>query len=207
MDNAHVFDYLADLFGSVPRCELNFTTDIECLVAIILSAQCTDRRVNMVTPELFDEFRTVADYATANVLVLERIIYSTGFYHNKARNIINMARAIIANHNGKIPADLDALTKLPGVGRKTASVFLVEFHKIPAVPVDTHVMRVARRLGMSNGKEPKQIERDLRLLWPQGDWCKNHLYMVLFGRYYCTAKYPKCDRCGIKDCCKNFPLT
>ena len=196
-----IYDYFETLFGPVPRCELNFSTDIECLVAIILSAQCTDKRVNMVTAKLFEKYRTVADYANANPAEFERDIYSTGFYRNKARNIIAMARAVLEN-GGVIPRDLDALTKLAGVGRKTASVFLVEYHKIPAVPVDTHVMRVARRLGLSNGKTPEQIERDLRALWPQTDWCRNHLYMVLFGRYYCTAKHPKCETCGIKNLCR-----
>jgi len=197
-----IYAYLTELFGETPHCELKFKTDIDLLVAIILSAQCTDKRVNMVTENLFKKYKTPNDYANADIKEFEKEIYSTGFYRNKAKNIIAMAKSIVNNHGGKIPRDLETLTNLSGVGRKTASVFLVEFCGIPAVPVDTHIMRIAHRLGLSSGKTPAQIERDLRQIWDEKNWCKYHLQTVLFGRYYCLAKNPKCENCKIRGLCE-----
>jgi endonuclease-3 len=197
-----IFEYFAEMFGEKPRCELNFSTDIECLVAIILSAQCTDKRVNLVTKTLFERFKTVFDYAKCDVLTLEKYIYSTGFYRNKARNIIAMARTVVTEHNGVIPHDFDALTRLAGVGRKTAGVFTVEYLKKPAMPVDTHITRVANRLGFTESKNPDIIERDLKELFDEKNWGNYHLYIVLFGRYFCMAKRPKCDECEIRHLCR-----
>jgi len=171
-------------------------------VAIILSAQCTDIRVNIVTKELFKKYRTVQDYANANVKDLEKEIYSTGFYRNKAKNIITMAEAVISQHNGVIPNDLEELTKLAGVGRKTASVFLAEYHKLPALAVDTHVGRVARRLGLTQSNNPTVIERDLAKILDRDKWARYHLYMVLFGRYYCKSQRPLCDECALVNICQ-----
>ena len=202
-DVDEVFAYLAELFGKNPRCELDYSSDIELLVSIVLSAQCTDKRVNMVTKELFTRCKTIEDYANINGEDLERIIYSTGFYRNKAKNIIALAKALKEQHNGKIPSDVESLAKLPGVGRKTASVFVAEYYKNPAIAVDTHVIRVSGRLGFTSSKNPEIIERDLMKLFNRENWARYHLYLVLFGRYNCTAKNPKCNDCKIRYQCKN----
>lgn len=209
MENSKVtqiFSHLKTLFGDAPKCELNYKTDVDLLVAIILSAQCTDVRVNKVTATLFKKYRTAQDYANANLADFQNEIRSTGFYRNKAKNIITCFQQIIADHKGRIPTDMKALTRLPGVGRKTASVFLAEFHKIPAMAVDTHVMRTARRLGMTTSKNPVVIERDLCALFDRGNWGSYHLYLVLFGRYHCKAQKPKCDICELCNLCseRNF---
>jgi len=195
------FEYLEELFGPEPRCELNYKTDIDLLVAIILSAQCTDKRVNVVTKTLFDKYKNIQDYANADQSGLEKLIYSTGFYHNKAKNIISLANDVIVKHNGIIPTDIDELTKLAGVGRKTASVFVSEFHDIPAIAVDTHVIRLANRLGFTTSTNPTIIERDLMAIFDKQNWGRYHYYMVLFGRYHCTARNPKCRECKIKESC------
>lgn len=202
----YIFDHFQTLFGESPKCELDYTTELELLVAIILSAQCTDKRVNVVTKTLFAKYKSVTDYANADPAELEQIIYSTGFYRNKAKNIIALCKRLLAEHGGTIPTEVETLAKLPGVGRKTASVFVAEFHKIPAIAVDTHVIRVANRLGMTQSKNPAIIERDLAKLWAQPDWARWHLYMVLFGRYHCTAKNPKCDGCGVRGLCAKHGL-
>jgi endonuclease-3 len=195
------FEYCRELFGDTPKCELDFTNDIECLVAIILSAQCTDKRTNAVTRELFKKYKTIADFAVADQQVFEREIFSTGFYHNKAKNIIAMAKAVDFYHGGKIPADIETLTTLPGVGRKTANVFLTEWHHLPGLGVDTHVTRVANRLGYVNTKNAEKIEKELKSAFAEKDWGKFHLYMVLFGRYHCKAVRPNCADCKIKHLC------
>ena len=200
-----IFEYMRELFGDEPKVELDYKTDIDLLVAVILSAQCTDVRVNIVTKELFKKYRTVQDYANANKEEFEREIHSCGFYRSKTKNIIGMARAVIADFGGRIPADIDDLVKLPGVGRKTASVFLADFHKLPAIAVDTHVIRVSNRLGLTKSKNPEIIERDLKDLIDKKDWRLVNLYLVLFGRYYCKAVKPICDNCKLKAYCKNSP--
>lgn len=197
-----IFKHFKSLFGSEPKCELNYTTGIDLLVAIILSAQCTDVRVNKVTETLFQKYKTIQDYANADVAVFEQEIYSTGFYRNKAANIIALCKKLVTEHDGVIPSDVDALATLPGIGRKTASVFVAEFHKLPAIAVDTHVIRIANRLGMTTSKNPTIIERDLAKLWKRDDWAHWHLYMVLFGRYHCTSRNPKCEGCGVREWCK-----
>ena len=200
---AEITAYFGKLFGPEPKCELNYSTEVELLVAIMLSAQCTDKRVNIVTRDLFKRFKTIQDFAAADQTELEKLVYSTGFYHNKAKNIIATCKKIMENHGGKIPNTLEELSKLPGVGRKTASVFLCEFHNIPAIPIDTHVARVSNRLGFTTNRNPLAIERDLAKLLPREDWPKFHLQTVLFGRYYCTARNPKCESCEISKFCNN----
>ena len=196
-----IFNFFESLYGPNPRCELNYSNDIQLLVAIILSAQCTDKRVNIVTKDLFKKYTTVADYANAKQSELEQLIYSTGFYRNKAKNIISMANAVVTCHNGRIPGDLEQLTNLAGVGRKTASVFLAEYYNKPALAVDTHVGRVARRLGYTTSKNPVIIERDLAKAFDQNNWARYHLYMVLFGRYICKSQNPSCNQCRVKKFC------
>jgi endonuclease-3 len=193
------FAYLAELFGENPKCELNYTSDIDLLVAIVLSAQCTDIRVNKVTAQLFKKYKTIKDYASANPDELMSEIHSCGFYRAKATNIISMCRDIIEKYDCKIPTSIDELTKLRGVGRKTASVFLAEFHGIPALAVDTHVIRVSNRLGFSASKNPVIIEHDLAKIFDTQNWGKYHLYLVLFGRYKCKSRQPKCSECKIHN--------
>ena len=188
-----ILEYMRELFGNAPKVELDYKTDVDLLVAIILSAQCTDVRVNKVTKELFKKYRTLEDYA--NAVDLEQEIRSCGFFRTKARNIIAMAKV------GVIPAEIDELVKLPGVGRKTASVFLAEYYKKPAIAVDTHVIRVSNRLGLTKSKNPAIIERDLKKLFEEKDWRLVNLYLVLFGRYYCKAKKPQCDSCKLRESC------
>ncbi|MCL2570470.1 MAG: endonuclease III [Firmicutes bacterium] len=196
-----IFEYMTELFGKNPASELNYTHPHELLIAIILSAQCTDKRVNIVTGKLFKKYKTLNDFANANLAELEQDIYSTGFYKNKAKNIKSMAQLVIQNHNGEIPNTLADLEKLPGVGRKTASVFICEYLKQPAIPVDTHVQRVANRLGFSTSKNPRGIERDLAKILDQNNWARYHLQLVLFGRYHCKSQNPQCQTCEIKHHC------
>jgi endonuclease-3 len=198
-----IYEYLRSLFGENPKCELEFSTDIECLVAVILSAQCTDRRVNVVTRELFKKYKTVGDYARADVGVLEREIYSTGFYRNKAKAIVNLCRTIESKFGGVIPREREILTTLAGVGRKTAGVYLVCRCGGAAFPVDTHVTRVSHRLGLSSATNPDQIERDLCAIFDRSLWGEMHYLFVLFGRYHCTARNPKCAGCGLKKVCEH----
>ena len=197
-----IFKHLAEMFGENPKCELDYTSDIELLVAIILSAQCTDKRVNIVTKQLFARYKTINDYAAADIGELEQMIYSTGFYHNKAKNIIALCKILRDEFGEKIPTSVEVLSKLPGIGRKTASVFMAEFHKVPALAVDTHVIRVGNRLGLTMHTDPLKIERDLAAIFDRENWGKYHLYLVLFGRYHCTAKNPKCENCPLRDLCK-----
>jgi len=193
-----IFEYIKDLFPN-PKCELNYVTEIDLLVAIILSAQCTDKRVNQVTKRLFQKYKTLDDYANADLAAFEKEIYSTGFYHNKARNIISLCQRLRDNHGGVIPNEVGILEKLPGIGRKTASVYVAEFHKKPALAVDTHVIRVSNRLEFSESKNPTIIERDLTKIFDEENWAEYHLLMELFGRYYCTAKNPSCEGCKLKE--------
>jgi len=199
-----VFEYMTKLFGAAPKCELVYKSDIDLLVAVMLSAQCTDRRVNAVTAKLFEKYKTVQDYANADETEFRREVYSTGFYRTKANNIIKMAKTVVSEHGGKIPADMDKLTRMAGVGRKTASVFLAEFHKIPAIAVDTHVIRISNRLGFTENKSPAAIERDLKAIFDSSNWAKYHLYMVLFGRYHCRAQNPDCSACKLHHCCVHY---
>ena len=198
-----VFGYFESLFGAEPKCELNHSSSIDLLVAIILSAQCTDKRVNAVTKTLFEKYKTVDDYANANLAELEKAIYSTGFYHNKSKNIIALCKKIISDFGGIIPDDVETLAKLPGIGRKTASVFVAEYHGMPAIAVDTHVIRVSNRLGMTKSNNPTIIEQDLKKIFAPENWGRYHLYMVLFGRYQCIARNPKCDDCVLKQYCSH----
>ena len=195
------FDYMTELFGSNPKCELEYKTDIDLLVAIILSAQCTDKRVNAVTVELFKKYKSINDYATANPRDLESEIHSCGFYRTKSANIIKMAQNVVTKHNGVIPADIDRLITLAGVGRKTANVFLAEYHNIPRIAVDTHVTRVSNRLGFTKSQNPDVIERDLMRIFDKQNWANYHKYLVLFGRYKCKAQRPLCNDCKLKSQC------
>ncbi len=183
-------------------CSLDFHTPLELLVATILSAQCTDERVNQVTKVLFRKYPTAAHYASAATRQLERDIQSTGFFRNKAKSIRACCRTLIEQHDGKIPKQIDKLTELPGVGRKTANVVLgTAFGIASGVVVDTHVARISRRLGLSQQKDPEKIEQDLMQLVPQKEWIALSHRMIRHGRRSCTARKPKCDECPLEDLC------
>lgn len=179
--------YLNSIYPS-PACELYFTNEFELLVAVILSAQCTDKRVNKITPSLFKKYPNPQSFANLEQKELEKQIFSCGFYSAKAKSIIEASRDIIKNFGGKVPQTLEELTSLRGVGRKTANVILsVAFGK-PAIAVDTHVFRMAKRFGLSSGKNVWQVEKDLMELFKEENWAKIHYQMVLFGRYNSPAR-------------------
>lgn len=183
-------------------CALEFRTPLELLVATILSAQCTDERVNQVTKGLFKKYRSAADYAGVPLEQFERDIQSTGFYRNKARSIIGCCRALVAEHGGQVPQDMDVLTGLPGVGRKTANVVLgTAFGIASGIVVDTHVTRVSQRLGLTKQKDPEKIEQELMKLVPQEEWIAFGHRMILHGRRVCAARKPRCDACPLGRIC------
>ena len=181
---------------------LDFTTPFELLIATILSAQSTDRRVNMVTPALFKRYPTPASLAAAKPEELEEIIKSTGFFRSKTKSLIGMATAITERHDGRVPEDMESLVALPGVGRKTANVVLGNaFGKNVGVVVDTHVGRVSHRLGLTSHTDPVKIEQDLMKLFPQDDWTMLSHLLIYHGRQICEARRPKCEICFLNDVC------
>lgn len=193
--------YLDELFSN-PRCELLYNKDYELLIAIVLSAQSTDKRVNTVTPIIFDKYNGLKALKKASLEDLESIIRPVGSFRKKASYIKNMAIILDDNYNGVVPKDREELIKLPGVGRKTANVFLSEFYNIPCMAVDTHVERVSKRLKLaSKNDDVLKIERKLEKYFEKNVWAKRHLQLVLFGRYYCKAVKPECRGCKLKDIC------
>lgn len=184
------------------RCSLEFHTPLELLVATILSAQCTDKRVNLVTPKLFAKYPSAAAYAEAPLPELERDIQSTGFYRNKAKSIKQCCQKLVEKYQGEVPDNLEDLVDMPGIGRKTANVILgTAFGIASGVVVDTHVSRVSRRLGLSDQKDAVRIERDLIELIPQKQWIAFSHRMILLGRGPCTARKPKCGECPLDEVC------
>jgi endonuclease III len=201
---ARVRKIIARLERAYPdaKCALNHASALELVVATILSAQCTDARVNMVTPALFAKYRTAADYAAANPRVLEREIQSTGFFRNKTKSIIGMAQALVERHGGQVPDTMEALTELPGVGRKTANVILgTWFKKNEGVVVDTHVQRLSRLLKLTRHDDPVKIERDLMELLPRDKWTWWSHTLIQHGRQVCIARRPKCEDCVVNRLC------
>ena len=180
---------------------LEFSNSLELLIATILSAQCTDARVNIVTKELFKNYKTPEDYANANPKELEREIYSTGFYKQKTKSLIACCTKLVEEFNSEVPADFEALTKLPGVGRKTASVVASNAFGIPAIAVDTHVKRITNLLGIVDTKDVVKIEFKLKELLPEKDWGNSTHWFIAHGRKICIARRPKCDECFLKKYC------
>jgi len=178
-----------------PKIELHFSNPMELLVATILSARCTDERVNKVTEQLFKKYRSPYDFANADLTLFESEIKPTGFYKNKAKNIIASAQILVERFDGNLPANIEQLITLPGVGRKTANVILGECFHLPVVIVDTHVKRVSKRLGLTRSEDPDEIETDLQSFFPKENWSKISQQLLLFGRYTCTSKAPKCEKC------------
>ncbi len=183
--------------------ELNFSNPFELLIAVALSAQCTDKRVNMVTPPLFARFPTPEILANSTADEVFTYIRSISYPNNKAKNLVAMAKMLVEKYNGEVPTTMEELVKLPGVGRKTANVMLAVAFDTPAMPVDTHVFRLSNRIGLTtNSKTPKQTEDTLTQHIPRELLTKAHHWLILHGRYICTARRPKCEECGIRPFCK-----
>lgn len=180
---------------------LDYAEPWQLLVATVLSAQTTDENVNRVTPALFAAYPTPEDLAAADVEDVERLVYSTGYYRQKSRSLVALAAALSERFGGEVPPDLDELVTLPGVGRKTASVVLAEAWGIPAIAVDTHVNRVANRLGLTASSDPRRIEEDLKALLPEKEWAGVSMRFIQFGRDTCTARAPRCGECPLRDLC------
>jgi endonuclease III len=201
-----IFKILKNEFGDL-ACPLTFTTTEQLAVAVILSAQCTDERVNLVTPNLFQRFPDMAALAQAPLEDLENLVYSTGFFRNKAKNIKELAQILTTEHGGKIPADFATLTQLPGIGRKTANVIMAEaFHQAPGITVDTHVKRISRLLQFTQSDSAIIVERELMLLFPQALWRDLPLLLIFHGRKTCIARRPKCRECRIARLCPSATL-
>ena len=183
------------------RCALNYSDPLQLLVATILSAQCTDARVNMVTPALFARFPDAAAFAASDLAELEKLIQSTGFFRNKAANIQGCCRMLVERHAGEVPRTLEELVVLPGVGRKTANVVLGHCFDVPGITVDTHVGRLSRRLGLTRHDDPVKVEQDLMAQWPPESWTITSLRLIDHGRAVCDARKPACDRCQLADIC------
>ena len=202
------FKYVIDWFQeNMPEAEteLNYESDYQLLVAVILSAQCTDKRVNMVTPELFKKFPTVKKLSGAEFEDLEPIVRSVSFANNKTRHLIGMARMVEEDFGGKIPDNVDDLIKLPGVGRKTANVITSVIYEQPHMAVDTHVFRVSARIGLTtNAKTPLETEKQLVKQIPESLVYIAHHWLILHGRYICVARRPKCEICGLRPACKYY---
>lgn len=187
-----------------PKCELVFSSNYELLVAVILSAQCTDKRVNVVTGELFKNFNTPQKMITLSQGELENKIRSCGFFHNKAKHILDCSKELVEKYNGEVPSDKTALKNLAGVGEKTANVVLAVGFNIPAIAVDTHVFRVSNRLGLANSNNVMGVQKALEKNIPKDKWIKFHYALVLHGRYVCKSQRPQCENCELSKCCKFF---
>ena len=205
-DAQKINDLLAALDIAFPQahCELDFKSAYQLLIAVILSAQCTDKRVNAVTPALFEFCPTAEETAKKSEEDIIPYIKSCGFYNNKAKSIINCSRQIVEEYGGEVPRDRDVLEKLAGVGRKTANVVYSEAFGGQAIAVDTHVFRVSNRLGLVDAKTPEETEKQLMAIIPREEWSRTHHRLIFLGRYQCSARSPKCEDCAVKDYCKHY---
>lgn len=199
-----VLEKLEEKFGK-PKCALNYDTPFELLVAVILSAQCTDKRVNIVTEAMFKKYNTPEQFANMDIEKIEELIKSTGFYRNKAKNIQKASKQLVEKYNGELPQEMDELLELGGVGRKTANVVRGEIWGLAdGITVDTHVKRITNLLGLTVEQDPVKIERDLMKIVPKKSWIDFSHYIILQGRDKCIARRPKCDECEIKIACKYY---
>lgn len=198
-----IIDKVEELYKD-PKCELEFNSDYELLIAVILSAQCTDKRVNAVTKELFKNYNTPLKMITLSQGQLEKMIRSCGFFHNKAKHILDCSRDLIEKYSGELPKTKKELKELAGVGEKTANVVMATAFNVPAIAVDTHVFRVSNRLGLANGKTVEKTQKDLEKNLPKDKWIKFHFALVLHGRYVCKSQRPNCEKCELKSLCKFF---
>ena len=202
MMTSRIEEYLDELFNE-PKCELNYTKDYELLIAVMLSAQSTDKRVNSVTPILFEKYPSLSDLKNADIADLEEIIRSVGSFRKKSLYIKGISRMLDEECGGVVPTDREYLESMPGIGRKTTNVFLSEFYNYPAIAVDTHVERVSKRLGLApKNSDVLKVEKCLQRKFKKELWSKRHLQLVLFGRYHCKAVKPECINCKLQDLCK-----
>lgn len=193
---------LDEQYSAEYRCYLNHDNAWQLFIATMLSAQCTDARVNIVTKDLFVKYKSLEDFANAPLGELEKDIHSTGFYHNKAKNIIACTRELVEKYNGEVPNDIDALTNLPGVGRKTANVIRGNIFHEPSIVVDTHVKRISKKLGLTDEDDPVKIEYDLMKKLPKDHWILWNIQIITHGRGVCTARNPQCEKCFLNHLCK-----
>ncbi|WP_050639494.1 MULTISPECIES: endonuclease III [Clostridia] len=201
-----ILSILDEQYGREYVCYLNHETPWQLLIATILSAQCTDARVNIVTKDLFQKYDTVEKFANADLKELEKDIKPTGFYHTKAKNIIACTKALVERFGGEVPRSLEDLTSLAGVGRKTANVIRGNIYHEPSVVVDTHVKRISRRLGLTENEDPEKIEQDLMKALPKDHWILYNIQIITFGRSICTARSPKCGECFLQKYCKEYKI-
>ncbi len=192
---------LDENYGTEYRCYLNYQTPEQLLIATMLSAQCTDARVNQVTEKLFVKYPDLTAFAMAELKELERDIFSTGFYHNKAKNIIACAQVLLKEYQGIVPNTIEELTALPGVGRKTANVVLGNIFHIESIVVDTHVKRISKKLGLTKQTDPEKVEKDLMKELPKDHWILYNIQLIRLGREICVARSPKCEECFLKEVC------
>ena len=198
-----LLNYLDEMFPSA-RCELFYSKDYELVIAVMLSAQTTDKSVNAVTPILFNKYPSLEDLNNAHLEDIEEILKPIGLYKNKAKNLKGIVKDLLERFNGKVPSNKDELMTLPGVGNKTAGVIRAEIFQIPDLPVDTHILRISKRLNLAKKEdEPIDVERKLKKLIPEERWIKSHHQLIHFGRYFCTARNPQCENCKISDMCTN----
>ncbi len=192
---------LNETYGTNLKCYLHHETPFQLLIATMLSAQCTDARVNIVTADLFKKYPTVQSFADADIRELEKDIYSTGFYKNKAKNIIACSKKLLELYDGEVPSELEKLTALDGVGRKTANVIRGNIFHEPSIVVDTHVKRISKKLGLTESDDPVVIEKELMEILPKGQWILYNIQIIQHGRTICTARNPKCMECPLAEVC------
>ena len=197
----NVLTLLDEHYPTMDKCYLNYTKDYELLIATMLSAQCTDDRVNLVTKDLFKKYSSLEDFAKADLKELEKDIHSTGFYHNKAKNIILAANQLIDRHKGILPSDIEELTALAGVGRKTANVVRTHIFHIPSIVVDTHVRRISQKIGFTKSDDPVKIEFELMKLFPEDHWGRYNTQIIAHGRSICKARKADCVNCFLNKVC------
>ena len=196
-----LLNYLDEMFPSA-RCELFYSKDYELVIAVMLSAQTTDKSVNAVTPILFNKYPSLGSLNDASLEDIEEILKPIGLYKNKAKNLKGIVKDLLERFNGVVPSNKDELMTLPGVGNKTAGVIRAEIFRIPDLPVDTHILRISKRLNLAKkDDEPIDVERKLKKLIPEDRWIKAHHQLIHFGRYFCTARNPSCEKCKISDMC------
>ena len=198
-----LLDYLDELFPSA-KCELFYSQDYELVIAVMLSAQTTDKSVNAVTPILFTKYPSLEALNNASLEEIEEIIKPIGLFKNKAKNLKGIVKDLVERFNGQVPSNKDQLMTLPGVGNKTAGVIRAEIFQIPDLPVDTHILRISKRLKLANkDDDPLAVELKLKKIIPEERWIKSHHQLIHFGRYFCTARSPQCEKCKISDMCIN----
>lgn len=204
---AEICRILNETYGTDYKCYLNHENAWQLLIATMLSAQCTDARVNIVTKDLFVKYPTLQAFADADIKELEKDIYSTGFYKNKAKNIIGCAKKLISEYGGEVPSDIESLTKLDGVGRKTANVIRGNIYHEPSIVVDTHVKRISRLLGLTDSDDPVKIEHELMEKIPKEQWILYNIQIITLGRTICIARRPKCAECALNRVCPSANVT